>query len=166
MKNILAAFGKNIRKFIDFFYPPFQRFMTIQFFRYGVTGTLNLFFDWLLYFLIYNYLLQQQVLDLHFVTFSSHIGTLVLKLPIVLFTGFVLQKYVTFAQSVSKSRIQLIRYSIVFSINLIISFLGLKILVDIFNFWPTPSNMLVSVVTIFISYFSQKNYTFKSSPVP
>jgi putative flippase GtrA len=161
MENIFTAFGKTIRQLIDFFYPPFQKFMTIQFFRYGVTGTANLFFDWLLYFLIYNYLLQQQVLNLHFVTFSSHIGTLVLKLPIVLFSGFILQKYVTFSKSASKSRIQLIRYTIVFSVNLIISFLGLKILVDIFNFWPTPSNMLVSVVTIFISYFSQKKYTFK-----
>jgi putative flippase GtrA len=50
----------------------------------------------------------------------------------------------------------------VFFINLVINYIGLKILVDSLAFWPTPSNMIVSILTIFISYFSQKYYTFKT----
>ena len=151
-----------IRGIIDFFYPPFRKYISLQFFRYGFTGTMNLMFDWVLYFLIYNFVLQHRMLELGFVTISSHIAALGIKLPFVMLSGFIMQKYVTFSASSLNSRIQLIRYIEVFIINLGINYIGLKILVDQFGFYPTPSVMLISVVTILISYFSQKHFTFKS----
>jgi len=163
MEKTLTTTGNSIRAAIDFFYPPFKKYMTVQFFRYGFTGALNLLFDWLLYFLIYTYVLRHEMLDLGIVTLSSHIATLAIKIPVVLLSGFLLQKYVTFSQSDVRGGVQLFRYAIVFGINIGINYLGLKLLVDNFGFWPTPSNMIVSVVTIFISYFSQKHYTFKST---
>jgi putative flippase GtrA len=163
MRKIFKATGNLISVVIDFFYPLFRKYMTLQFFRYGVTGVANLVFDWVLYFIIYNFVLRHNMLNLGFVTLSSHIATLAFKFPVVLFSGFLLQKYVTFSYSDLPGRIQLIRYSIVFLINLGINYFGLKILVDGLNMWPTPSNMIVSVMTVFISYFSQKLYTFKTS---
>jgi len=162
MRSFFKAFGNLIRVAIDFFYPPFRKYMTLQFFRYGITGAANLVFDWVLYFFIYNFMLQHKMLDLGFVTLSSHIATLAIKFPIVLFSGFLLQKYVTFSSSCLKGRVQLFRYLIVFFVNLFISYVGLKLLVDGLNFYPSPSNMIISIVTIFISYFSQKQYTFKT----
>jgi len=162
MRNAFNACGNLIRVAIDFCYAPFSKYMTLQFFRYGITGAANLVFDWILYFLIYNFVLQHKMLGLGFVTLSSHIATLAIKCPIVLFSGFLLQKYVTFSSSDLKGRIQLVRYSGIFFINLIISYMGLKYLVDGLNFYPSPSNMIVSVMTIFISYFSQKQYAFKT----
>jgi putative flippase GtrA len=162
MESTLTKIGNSIRAVIDFFYPPFKKYMTMQFFRYGFTGALNLLFDWSLYFLIYNYVLRHEMLNLGIVTLSSHIATLAIKIPVVLLSGFLLQKFVTFSHSEVRGRIQLFRYATVFIINIGINYLGLKLLVDNFGFWPTPSNMIVSVVTIFISYFSQKHYTFKS----
>ena len=152
----------SLRRVIDFFYPLFEKYVTLQFFRYGLTGTINLLFDWFLYFLIYNFVLQHKMLNLGIVTLSSHIAAMTIKMPIVLVSGFLLQKYVTFYASSLKSRIQLFRYTTVFLINLFINYLGLKILVDSLDFWPTPSNMIVSVLTIVISYFSQKHYTFRT----
>lgn len=151
-----------IRSIIDFFYPPFRKYISLQFFRYGFTGTMNLMFDWVLYFLIYNFVLQHRMLELGFVTISSHIAALGIKLPFVMLSGFIMQKYVTFSASSLSSRIQLVRYIEVFFVNLGINYIGLKILVDQFGFYPTPSVMLISVVTILISYFSQKHFTFKS----
>ncbi len=148
---------------IDFFYTPFRNHMSIQFFRYGVIGASNLVFDWVLYFVIYNFVLQKQMLDLGFVTLSSHIASLGIKIPIVLFTGFMLQKYVTFSSSKLLSRIQLFRYLMVFLVNLTITYAGLKVLVDYFGFYPTPSNMLISIFTVVISYYCQKHYTFKNT---
>jgi putative flippase GtrA len=162
MRSTFTAIIKSTRTAIDFFYPPFQKYMTLQFFRYGITGVANLLFDWFLYFLIYNFVLHHEMLDLGVVTLSSHIATMTIKIPIVLISGFLLQKNVTFSYSNLSGRTQLIRYSTVFCINLAINYLGLKLLVDILNFWPTPSNMLVSILTIFISYFSQKYFTFKT----
>jgi hypothetical protein len=163
MRKTFTSIGNAIRTVIDFFYPPFQKYITLQLFRYGFTGSVNLLFDWFLYFLIYNFVLQHEMLNLGIVTLSSHIATMTIKIPIVLISGFLLQKYVTFSYSNLKGSIQLFRYVTVFLINLTINYLGLKILVDSLDFWPSPSNMIVSILTIFISYFSQKHYTFKTS---
>lgn len=163
MRNVFKSFGNLISVAIGFIYPPFRKYMTLQFFQYGITGAANLVFDWVLYFLIYTFVLQHKMLELGFVTLSSHIATLVIKFPIVLFSGFLLQKYVTFSSSNLNGRVQLFRYSIVFFINLIISYVGLKLLVDGLNFYPTPSNMIISIMTVFISFFSQEHYTFKTS---
>lgn len=165
MRNICVTVGHVIRTVIDFFYPPFHKYMDVQFFRYGVTGAANLVFDWVLYFLIYNFVLQHRVLNLGFVSISSHIASLGIKFPIVLLSGFLLQKYVTFTSSDLRGHIQLFRYIAVFFVNLAINYLGLKLLVDYFDFYPSPSNMAISIVTIAISYIFQKHYTFKAPNV-
>ncbi|MCX6244796.1 MAG: GtrA family protein [Bacteroidetes bacterium] len=166
MASVFIAFGNFIRPVIDFFYPPFRRYMSLQFFRYGVTGVINLGFDWVLYFFVYNFVLFHKMVDLGFVTLSSHIAALCIKFPVVLVSGFLLQKYVTFNYSNLQSRVQLFRYLVVFAVNLALNYLGLKLLVDYFGLYPTPSNMIVSIVTIGISYFSQRYYTFKMSVEP
>lgn len=163
MRDVCEKLGSLLRSLIDFFYPPFSRHMNIQFFRYGVVGVSNLFFDWVLYFIIYNFVLQQRMLDLGIVTLSSHVAGLAIKFPIVLFSGFILQKYVTFSYSELRGRIQLFRYIVVFLVNLALNYIGLKVLVDLLGFYPTPSNMIVSSLTIGVSYFSQKYYTFKTA---
>ncbi len=163
MRKAFITFGNIIRRIIDFFYPPFQKYISISLFRYGFTGAANLVFDWFLYFVIYNFVLRHEMLNLGIVTLSSHIAAMTIKIPIILFSGFILQKYVTFSNSKLSGKTQLFRYSTVFIINLAINYLGLKILVDLFDFWPTPSNMIISILTIFLSFLSQKNYTFKTA---
>jgi len=162
MRKKFISLGRRICCAIDFFYPPFRKYMTLQFFRYGITGVVNLIFDWVLYYLIYNFVLRQQMLHLGFVTLSSHIAALAIKFPIILLTGFLLQKYVTFTASSLRGHTQLFRYLNVVLINLAINYVGFKIMVDIFGFYATLSNMAISIFTVFVSYFSQKKYTFKA----
>lgn len=163
MRKLFESAGEWMRNAIDFFYLPFRRYMSKQFFRYGVTGGANLVFDWIMYFLIFNYVLQKQMLDLGFVTFSSHIATFILKFPVVFFSGFLLQKYVTFTLSELRGHVQLYRYLIVVVVNLLVNFGGLKLLVEVFNIYPSVSNIIVSTFTVFISYFFQNHYTFKAA---
>jgi putative flippase GtrA len=163
MSSILEETGHKIRRVITFFYPPFRKYMTLQFFLYGVTGAANLVFDWVLYFYLYNYILQQRDLRLGFVTISSHIGTMAIKIPVVLCTGFLLQRYFTFSHSEVIMRKQLFRYSLVFAVNILINYFGLKLLVDGMGFWPSPSNVTISIFTVIVSYFSQKWFTFQTS---
>ena len=90
-----------ITKIIDFFYPPFRHFMSEQLFRYAACGGGNLVLDWVLYFLIYNFVIGHEIVNLQFEilnhTFSQaitpHIATLCIVFPITLLTGFWLQKY-------------------------------------------------------------------------
>jgi len=168
MKKIFEAVGRWICAVIDFFYPPFRRFFSAQFFRYGVSGVGNMVFDWVLYFLIYNFVLKHQMLHVGFVTFGSHIAALFLTFPVTLVSGFLLQKYVTFTSSDLSGKTQLYRYSLVVLANLLLNYLGLKLLVEFVGLFPTPSKMIVTIFTTMFSYFSQKKFTFKTqgSSVP
>ncbi len=161
MRKFLQKTGDAIRKIVDFFYPPFRKYMPIEFFRYGVTGAANLVFDWILYFSFFHFVLQKQMLYLGIVTLSSHIAALALSFPISFLSGFLLQKYVTFNSSLLGGKKQIVRYGLVVLVNLMINYFGLKLLVDGFSWFPTPSKMLITSVAVFISYISQKKFTFR-----
>lgn len=163
MRVILILIGKFIRRIIDFFYPPFSKFFSRQFFRYGVTGAANVAFDLVLYFILYNFVLKKQIVELPFVSISAHIAALLITFPITLITGFLLQKYVTFTASELKGRKQLFRYISVVGINLLINYFGIKLFVEVLEFFPTISKMIVTVICTIFSYFSQKYYTFKNN---
>ena len=163
MRKLLILTGKLISDIIDFFYPPFRKYFSLQFFRYGVSGSANMVFDWVLYFVVYNFILKKQMLHLGLVTLSAPIASLAITFPITLFTGFLLQKYVTFTASEMRGKDQLVRYFAVVGVNLLINYSGLKLFVDVLHFYPTPSKMLVTVITTFFSYFSQKKFTFRTN---
>jgi len=163
MRKKFISVGRLICKFIDFFYPPFRKYVTLQFFRYGVTGVVNICFSLVLYYVVYNFVLRQQILPLGLFTLSSHIAALVISFPFANFFGFLLQKYVTFTESELRGHVQLYRYFIIVFVNLGVNAVFLKILVDGFHFWTTPSQMIATFFCVLVSYFSQKKYTFRSS---
>jgi putative flippase GtrA len=103
------------------------------------------------------------MLHLGFLTLSSHIASLLIVFPVSSFSGFLLQKYVTFTTSELRGHVQLYRYFLVVLSNLFLNYLGLKILVDGAGLFPTPSKMIVTIGTTIFSYFSQKKYTFKKT---
>jgi len=162
MRKLFETTGRWITIMVDFFYPPFKKYMPLQFFRYGVTGVANMALDWVLYFFTFHIILNEQMLHLGFVTLSSHIAAMFIVFPITFLTGFLLQKYVTFTSSELKGRVQIVRYLSVVVANLLLNYLGLKLLVDYMHLFPTPSKMIVTIFTTMFSYFSQKTYTFKT----
>lgn len=161
MRKLFTLTGRFISDKIDFFYPPFSQYVSLRFFRYGASGAANILFDWGLYSFIYNIVLQKQMLNLGIVTLSSPIAALFITFPISFFTGFLLQKYVTFTESDLKGRRQLFRYMLVVGVNLLINYTGLKILNGILGLWPLASKMVITIITTIFSYFSQKKFTFR-----
>jgi putative flippase GtrA len=123
-------------------------------------------FDWVLYFITYNFIVQKQLVHLGFVTLSPHIASLLFTFPITFFTGFLLQKYVTFTASQMRGKDQLVRYMAVVMANLLINYFGLKLFVEVIGIYPTPSKMLVTIITTAFSYFSQKKFTFRIQNEP
>ena len=164
MRRVLVILGKYIRRVIDFFYLPFSKYFSRQFFRYGVTGSANMLFDWILFFVSYNFIFQKTILDIPLIniSISPHIAALLVTFPITLLTGFLLQKYVTFTASEVRGYYQLARYMSVVGINLLINYFGIKLLVEVFRFYPTISKMIVTGICTAFSYFSQKYFTFRS----
>lgn len=161
MRKFLILTGKLISDMIDFFYPLFRRYFSLQFFRYGVSGAANILFDWGLFSFIYNVVLQKQMLNLGVVTLSSPIAALFITFPVTFFTGFLLQKYVTFTESDLRGHKQLARYMLVVAVNLLINYTGLKILNGLLGLWPLASKMIITIITTIFSYFSQKKFTFR-----
>ena len=157
----MQRLASTITKIIDFFYRPFRNICSEQFFRYGACGAGNMVLDWFLYFIVYNFVLRHNDLHLYFITLSPHIAALCIVFPITLFTGFWLNKYVTFKQSSLSGWNQLFRYVLIVFCNLLLNYLGLKLLVDICGIYPTPSKMIVTIITVVVSYFGQKYFSFK-----
>lgn len=151
-----------ILKTIDFFYTPFRRLVPIQIFRYGVSGGANMVLDWVLYFLVYNFVFCHQVVHVGPIAISAHIASFIIVFPITLFTGFWLAKYISFKESEIESKTQAIRYVSVVLANILINYLCLKLFVDVCGFYPTPSKMLTTFITVVFSYVMQKFYTFKA----
>lgn len=165
--NKLAHF---ITKIIDFFYQPFQKLLPEQLFRYAACGGGNMVLDWVLYFFIYNFVIGHNLVYLNFeilkssnlqICITPHIATLCIVFPITLLTGFWLNKYVTFTQSSLHGARQLIRYITIVALNLAINYFGLKLCVDIWDWYPTPSKMCITILTVFISFFGQKYFSFR-----
>lgn len=160
-----------ITKIIDFFYRPFRNLVSEQLFRYAACGGGNMVLDWILYFLIYNFVIGHDLVNLSFAigswsleqAITPHIATLCIVFPITLFTGFWLQKYVTFTTSTLHGARQFIRYITIVAVNLAVNYFGLKLCVEVWGWYPTPSKMAITLLTVVISYLGQKYYSFRTS---
>ncbi len=170
----MQALSQIITKIIDFFYRPFSKYIPQQLFRYAACGGGNMVLDWVLYFLLYNFVVGHELVYIYLpftlspnsliaspICLTPHVLTLLIVFPITLFTGFWLNKYVTFTQSSLCGYNQLFRYILIVAINLLVNYLGLKFFVEVCGIYPTPSKMLITIITIIISFFGQKYFSFK-----
>lgn len=151
---------KILIKIIDSFYFIFSRFMPLKTFRYAVCGGGNLVFDLVLYFLFYHYIFQKEDVNLHYFVLSSHIASLFFVFPITFISGFLLNKYITFQDSNIPGRIQFVRYLMVALGAIGLSYLCMKLFVDVMKFYPTPSRLVTTVISVVYSYILQSTFSF------
>ncbi len=159
---MLSISRKIIIGVIDWFYKPFKRFIPQETFRYAATGGGNLFLDIFLYFIIYNFVLHKQIVELPFVAISAHIAAFIIVFPITFTTGFVLAKYVTFTSSPLSGKKQLFRYGLSVIGAILMNYFLLKLFVESFEIYPTPSKMITAIFVVSYSYLSQRFFTFKT----
>jgi len=149
-----------IRKTVDFFYLPPFRFVPLVTFRYAAVGGLNLLYGIVQYWFIYNFILFQKDVDLGIIVISAPIFAFLINFAITFLTGFWLMKYVTFQQSRLSGRRQIIRYSIVVAINILVNYFGLKILIGL-GVYPSIANVLIQPIAVAISYFLNSRFSFR-----
>ena len=157
----LVVLKKKLTQLIDFFYPPFKRFMPIQTFRYAVCGGSNMVLDILVYYVSYNFILHKQILNVGVFYFKPHIAALLMSFCISFPVGFLLSKYIVFNTSFLRGRIQLLRYILIVAINLVLNYSFLKVLVEYMGFYPTIARIFAAAFIVTFSYLSQKHFTFK-----
>jgi len=154
---------KAVLKFIDFFYPPFSRWVSVHTFRYIISGGTNAATGIVVYYIVYNYILHQQHVNLPFPPgmITAPVAALIIESFISFLIGFVLNKYLVFTQSQLKGRIQLFRYGTVFATNILLNFAMLKVLVETFHVYATVAKIICTVILAIFSYFTQKHFSFK-----
>lgn len=135
--------------------------MPLHTYRYAVCGGSNLLLDIVLYFIFYNFIFAKANVDLGVVVISPHIAAFAFVFPITFLTGFALNKYVTFTQSQLKGKVQLFRYMLVTGGAILLNYILLKFFVEILGFYPTPSKIITTGITIVYSFLLQKTFTFK-----
>ena len=156
------SIARSFISVIDALYvPPFSRLVSREIFGYGLCGALNMALDTLWYFVIYHYIIAERFIDLGFVLVSPHIASLVVVFPITFFTGFWLNKYVAFRVTDYSKHNRLIRYAFSVLGSIILNYVSMKLLVEYFMLWPTPSKMLTTLITACYSFLAAKFYTFK-----
>lgn len=162
MKKQFHSAKERVITIIDFFYPPFSKLMDKQTFRYAAAGGSNTLFDIALYFIMYNFILQKQIIHLGFVAISPHIAAFLLTFPVTFVTGFLLARYVVFPEASGiRKRIQMTRYLIVVLICILLNYVFLKFFVEMMGWWPLPAKLATTVIVVVFSYFSQKRFAFR-----
>ena len=158
----LRNYKDKTHGFINWLYVPFQKYVPVETFRYGISGGFNTSLDIFLYFITYNFILKKKILYLSIIAIKPHIAAFLMVFPITFSTGFLLSKYITFSKSEIRSRIQLIRYGLTVLVCIILNYVLLKLFVEYCGLFPTPSKLLTTGIVIIYSYFSQKYFTFKT----
>ena len=148
-------------KIIDFFYPPFSKWFSVDTFRYLASGGFTAVASILAYFVIYNFVLFQQNVQLGNYLITAPIAALALEALFTFLLGFTLNKYLVFTKSNLKGRVQMFRYATVFGTNIFLNYALMKILVEAFHFYPSIAKALITIVLAVFSYFSQKYFSFK-----
>lgn len=162
MFQFLKAIPNFITQIIAWFYKPFKKFIPFETFKYAACGGSNNVFDILLFFIFYNFVFNKQNLDLGFITISPHIAAFLFVFPITFSTGFLLNKYVTFTQSIIKGRAQLFRYALVVGGAITLNYLFLKLFVEVIGWYATFSKIATTLIVICYSYIMQKHFTFRT----
>ena len=137
--------------------------MTLQMFRYAACGGGNTLFNIFLYYVIYHYILKEQILSLGITAISPHIAAFLIAFCITFPVGFYLSMYVVFQGSYLRRRIQLLRYFAVALVCVFLNYILLKIFVEEFSWYPTPSLMVTAGIVILFSYLSQRHFSFRTT---
>ncbi|MFC2120641.1 GtrA family protein [Bacteroidota bacterium] len=151
-----------IERFVLWFYPPFKRFIPEQTFKYAATGGMNTALDIFLYFVFYNFILKKEIVDLGFYAISPHIAAFLMSFIFTFPIGFLLAKFISFPASYLRKRIQLIRYGMTVTGSIVLNYIFLKLFVESFGWYPTPSKIITTAIVVIFSYTAQKYFTFRT----
>lgn len=169
---MLQGVSNWIISIVDFFYPPFRRFLPLQTFRYIACGGANTLLDIIIFFFSIHYIVHQQIwhtglfLSGKELAFEPHTMAILLAFIVSFPTGFFLMRTVVFSDSNLRGRVQLFRYLLQVLICLLLNYLFIKVFVEYFGIYPTIAKILTTVLVVLFSYLSQRNFTFRKSNPP
>ncbi|WP_240966293.1 GtrA family protein [Pseudoflavitalea sp. G-6-1-2] len=149
---------------IDFFYPPFKKWMPKQTFRYAACGGGNTLLDIFIYYISYNFILNKQIVHTPVGAISPHVMAIFMAFIVSFPMGYFLNRFVVFPGSTLKGRVQLFRYFLLVVICIGLNYIFIKLFVEQCHIYPTVAKILTTVIVVSFSYLTQKQFTFKVEP--
>jgi len=161
MKQLHLWLKGKIFSVVDFFYPPFKKYIPQQTFRYAVCGGANMCLSLALYPLLYHFVFKKTLFSLPFITFTPHVASLFAVSLITLPIGFYLSMFVVFPGSHLRRRVQFARYFLITICNVFLNYILLKLFVDVLHWYATPSYYLTVAIVVTFTYLTQRHFTFR-----
>jgi putative flippase GtrA len=152
---------RKIISFIDFFYPPFRKFMPELTFRYAACGGANTLLDIFIFFISFNYILKKQIVHVGFLTFEPYTAAFLIAFMVSFPTGFFLMRNIVFSESPLRGKVQLFRYFLLVVICIALNYFFIKLFVEKFHIYPTIAKIITTFIVVSFSYLTQKYFTFK-----
>lgn len=150
-----------INRILNGLYPLFSPLMPVGQFRYAACGGGNMALNILIYFVTYNFLLRKSMVDLSVVVISPHIASFLIAFAVTFPIGFYLSLFVVFDGSYLKRRVQLFRYFLVAMQCIVLNYIFLKLFVEQFGWYPTPSAIVTTLIITIFSYLMQRHFSFR-----
>lgn len=151
---------KFILAIIDFFYPPFKKYISLHNFRYLATGGSTFVLGLVVFYVAYNDVFMKEEYHILFMTLKRNTVALAVEFAIVIPYSFILNKYVIFTHSEVKSHVQLFRFLNLQLINMPLNYILLKFFSEILGIYPTISRLVVQFLIAGFSYLYQHYFTF------
>ncbi len=150
---------------IDFFHPPFARWIDQQTFRYLACGGSNQLLNIFIYWFSFNVLLDKKDVPIpNNGPIAGPYASLIIASAVTIPIGFILSKYIVFQKSNLKGRVQLFRYVSLVALNFVLNYWMLKFFINVLHIYPTPSQTLTIIILAVFSYIVQRFFTFKVKP--
>lgn len=125
-------------------------------------GSSTAMLDLIVYFLSYNFIFQKQPVPLGAAHIGAHIAAFGVSFLVSFPYGFFMNKYIVFTSSSLKGRVQFFRYTLIVISCIGLNYIFLKLFVEFFHWYATPSKALTTALVAVYSYISQQLFSFKS----
>ena len=112
------------------------------------------------YYILYHYVVAERYIDLGIVVISPHIAALIIVFPITFLTGFWLNRNVAFRATEFGQGKQLVRYALSVAGSILLNYVCMKLFVEVFDMWATPSKALTTIISVAYSYLAGRYFTF------
>jgi putative flippase GtrA len=138
--------------------------MPLQTFRYAACGGGNTMLDIGLFFFAHEVLFKGALIQTPYLTLTPHIAAFLFSFVFTFPIGFFLSRYVVFEEASVRKREQLPKYLIVVVGAILLNYFFLKVFIETLAMKALIAKLLTTIFIVAFSYFSQRHFTFKSSP--
>lgn len=151
---------KAILAIIDFFHPPFKKYISLHNFRYLATGGSTFVLGYVVYYLSFYHLFTTEEVDVFYFTLKRGTAAMAVDFAVAIPYSFVMNRYVVFTHSEVRGRVQLFRFMNLQFINILLNISLYKFLADVLLIYPTVARFAVQILLAGFSYIYQHYFTF------